>query len=346
MAKDKRVVVKAENKAVINTRPVQDYLTSGEAINIQLQGEAPRQEVVVFDDLERAIVKDHNGLTSIGLKSHAEIDDHLDDKSNPHQLTPEQVGAARTVHLHSTADLTDYPDTFPPVPHGHDDAYHPIVDFIDSAVGASDAGKPIKLNGSGQIDNSMIDLTTFNPVDSFDPSNGVEYPDVMGKGPGSFWIMKVFSNPTGVTPEPFYTFTTGALVGKDVTINDVMLITEAGWVIRSGTEYTGYYPLDGSMPITKPFAGGNQQIKNIADGSDMYDAATVRQLTILDNGKAEAFHSHVINEVDGLGPILDETVRSKQQSGVGSIVENFIVMSKAEYALITPTPGVVYGLKD
>jgi len=345
MAKDKKRVVIQESKAVINTRPIQEYLTSGEAINMQLQGQAPRQEVVVFDDLERLVISDHNGLTSIGSNTHAEIDDHIDDTTNPHELTPEQVGAARTDHSHSTNDLTDYPDVFPPVPHGHDDMYYNRGEHVDTSVGNTDAGKAVKLNGAGQIDISMIDASAFQPIGAFDPSDGTEYPDITGTAPGAFWLVDDLSNPTGVTPEPFYTFTGGSLSGQWVSSTDMMLWTATGWFIRRGKDYTGYYALDGSFPLTAPLSGGAQQLKNIADGLDQYDAATIRQLGILDNSKAEAFHSHPISHVTDLREQLAETVKSEQQAGVGGLVSNFLIMSKDEYASIIPEPGVVYGLK-
>ena len=58
-----------------------------------------------------------------------------------------------------------------------------------------------------------------------------------------------------------------------------MIIGVNGWdLIHSSIDSSVFYMLDGSQAITAPFAGGGQQIKNIANGTDDQDAATLGQL--------------------------------------------------------------------
>ena len=167
------------------------------------------------------------------------------------------------------------------------------TDHINTSNGTNDAGKPIVLNQNGQIDSSMLDTSTFYPVAAHDPSDGTEYPDTTGQTHGAFWWVETLANPTGTDPVKgdYYEFTTdpaasiedseiASLLGKQIFIGDFMVWAATGWGIMAGEmNPTLYYKLDGSHALTGPFAGGGQQIKNIADGSDSTDACTMQQLS-------------------------------------------------------------------
>ena len=191
------------------------------------------------------------------------VQNHENRTDNPHTVTAQQVG------------------TFP------------STDFVQESNGSSDAGMPIVLNQNGQIDASMLDTSTFYPVAAHDPSDGTEYPDTTGQEHGAFWWVETLANPTGTDPVKgdYYEFTTdpaasiedseiASLLGKRIYIGDFMVWAATGWGIMAGEmNPTLYYKLDGSHALTAPFAGGNQQIKNIADGSDSTDACTMQQLS-------------------------------------------------------------------
>ena len=69
---------------------------------------------------------DHVDLANIGTNTHAQIDTHIADNSNPHSVTAAQVGAYNT------------------------------SEFINTTTGAGDAGKPIKTDAGGLVDNSFL----------------------------------------------------------------------------------------------------------------------------------------------------------------------------------------------
>jgi len=155
--------------------------------------------------------------------------------------------------------------------HLHDDRYFQESEFIDVSAGAGDAGKPILLDSTGQIDPSMLDVSVFYYVDEFTPASGAEYPDTTGHTHGAFWVVQALTGD--------YTFTGGDLSGRIISNGDFMVWSAAGWsIMASEMNPTLYYKLDGTQALTAPFAGGGQVISNIADGVADTDAATVGQL--------------------------------------------------------------------
>jgi len=159
-----------------------------------------------------------------------------------------------------------------------DAAWAPIADthytkgeHIAVSLGTADAGKPIILNPQGQIDTSMINASTFYYVGPFTPETANEYPDTTGESHGAFWVTQGLA--------ATYTFQGGDLAGLNIDNGDFMVWGSVGWsIMRGEMNPLLYYKLDGSQAITAAFAGGGQQIKNIADGTDSTDAATVAQL--------------------------------------------------------------------
>ena len=151
-----------------------------------------------------------------------------------------------------------------------DDEYFTKTSFITTSAGSGDAGKPIVLNQQGQIDPSMLDVSVFYYVGPWTPTSGAEYPDTTGESPGAFWAVQ------GLAAD--YTFTTGDLAGKTVSNGDFMVWAAGGWSIMVGEmNPLLYYKLDGSQALTDPFAGGGQQIKNIAEATEGGDGVEYNQ---------------------------------------------------------------------
>jgi len=170
------------------------------------------------------------------------------------------------------------------------DNFYQKSDFIDMSEGVASAGKPVKLNASGEIDSSMLDVSVFTYVGPFTPTSSDEYPDTTGVTHGSFWGCE------GVDDTNGYTFSGGDLAGRTINNGDFMVWSDSGWsILLGGMDPSLYYKLNGSNPLTAPFAGGGQQIKNIADGTDVTDAATVGQLPDI-SGKEDSLG---VPSVDG-----------------------------------------------
>jgi len=156
-------------------------------------------------------------------------------------------------------------------------------EYVDKTDGIIDAGKPVKLNSSGLIDNSMLDIALFYFVGDWNPScdpslnPGCEYPDISSHNYGAIWIIQGLGG-SG------YTFQEGDLAGETVYDGDFMIYSLTGWSLMTGNINPDlYYRLDGQNAITANFAGGGYQIKNIADGSDPQDAVTFNQISYFSN---------------------------------------------------------------
>ena len=146
------------------------------------------------------------------------------------------------------------------------------TEYIDQSTGNTDAGKPIILNNDGKIDQSMIDIEALHFVGEWTPTAGNEYPDVTNETPGAFW------NIVGIPGSGEYIFQGGDLVGRMIKNGDFIIYGSDSWgIIENSVDPDLYYHLDGSRSITGPFAGGNQQIKNIAPGTDNTDAINLQQ---------------------------------------------------------------------
>ncbi|RLB79047.1 MAG: hypothetical protein DRH06_00060 [Deltaproteobacteria bacterium] len=171
------------------------------------------------------------------------------------------------------------------------------TDHIDVSSGVGNAGDPIILNGQGQIDASMLDVNSFHYVGPFTPADGAEYPDTSGQEHGAFWVVQALVDP--------YLFTTGDLTGQTIPNGDFMVWAAAGWSIMAGEmNPTLYYLLDGSQSITGDFAGGGFQIKNIADGVEEDDGASVGQLAAYLPIGGKAADSQLLDGIDSTGFLL------------------------------------------
>ena len=209
------------------------------------------------------------------------------------------------------------------------------TEFISVSGGTPDSGKPIVLNSQGQIDPSMIDASTFYYVGAWDPSdasNPSEYPDTTGETYGAFWVVGALvnpDNPGAPTGDLEYTFQSGDLAGKVIGIGDFMVWGTGGWsIMRGEMNPLLYYKLDGSQAITGPFAGGGQQFKNAAEGTDNSDLVTLSQLNN---------QTHEIDDINGLPAELDGKVNVAGDTMTGSLAVQdniFIDSDTTNYDLV------------
>ena len=141
--------------------------------------------------------------------------------------------------------------------------------FLDSSTGPNDGGKGVKLNPSGKIDESMLEIGGLTFIGSWTPTSGAEYPDTAGVEPGSFWMV------SGVDSVNGYTFTGGDLAGQTAYNSDTMLWGSDGWMLKTvSVDPDMYYRLDGVSPITADFQAGGHKLVNVAEPTTDDDAAT------------------------------------------------------------------------
>ena len=145
------------------------------------------------------------------------------------------------------------------------------TEHIDTFTGTP--GEPIVTAADGRISPTLINVESLHYVGPFTPSSSLEYPDTTGETSGAFWVISGLALP--------YSWMTGDLAGQTGENGDYMIWSDtSGWsLLESTLDPNTYYALDGSKAITGPFAGGAQQIKNIANGTDNNDAITVFQFS-------------------------------------------------------------------
>ena len=225
---------------------------------------------------------------------------HITNYDNPHQVTPDDVGAAPLHHTHPVSDVDDLQDDLDdkaPTHHIHAiadvtglqadlDLKAEIANVFDKTAylshsdGSADAGKPIVLNTSGRLDSSIAGSgLTF--VSMFTPTSGTEYPDETGHDSGSYWTIDNVDEVLG------YTFEAGDLIGITLFNGDHMILGTEGWGFRQiNIDPQDYYRIDGTIAISDAFAGGGQQFKNAAAATEAGDLVeyTQYQGTVLLNG--------------------------------------------------------------
>ncbi len=142
--------------------------------------------------------------------------------------------------------------------------YYSKSEYLTTSSGSGDAGKPVVLNNLGYIDSSMLDITAFEYIDSWNPSDGTEYPDTIGHNGGAFWIVQ------GVSGD--YTFTGGDLSGITTNDGDFMVWNGSEWThINHDVDPNAYYRLDGSQAITADFQAGGYKLTNVGAASNNSD---------------------------------------------------------------------------
>jgi len=161
------------------------------------------------------------------------------------------------------------------------------------------------LNSQGKLDPSMIEVTMFHRIDSWDPSWGDEYPDITGHTPGAFWDI-IFYDPQIHE----YTFSTGDLVGQTVKAGDFIIWGLGGWTIMPAVmNPIDYYRRDGTLPITANFDAGNFRLTKVAQGSAINDAVNVEQLQTKENtlGNPDISGKVLSSTADGIRSWIEMT---------------------------------------
>jgi len=185
-------------------------------------------------------------------------------------IDAQTVGAAWETHGHTISSTAGLQAAL--------DGKFDESDHISISVGSADAGKPIILSNSGQVDPSMIDTNAFSPVAPWTPVAGNEYPDTTTSSFGDFWWIE------GVTEDPdadSYTFVDvgGDLEGRTITNGDFMVWGTEGWGIMIGEmNPLLYYKLDGTSALTADFEAGGFKLSNLTAGALTSDAATKGQM--------------------------------------------------------------------
>ncbi len=196
------------------------------------------------------------------------------------------------------------------------------TDHLVVSSGSGDQGKPVVLDGTGKLHTSLIPSSTYYPVGSFTPTGGAEYPDTTGHSFGATWFVSGVNDSTG------YEFTGGDLTGQTVYNDDRMIYGETSWVIEKREDNSqDYYRIDGTVSITAPFAGGNQQFKNAADGVDAKDLVTKAQLdgvnTSLSNHTGDTNNPHSVTKAQvGLDFVIDSGDGSQFLANDGTYKES------------------------
>jgi len=218
-----------------------------------------------------------------------DLDNHKSNSNNPHAITAPDIGAAPKVHTHVIGDVeglqTDL-NNKAQVEHTHEisavtglqtqldskleegEAFKK-TDHITEGGAAVNAGKPIVLDSNGKLHPTLSGSGLY-PVAMYTPDAVNEYADPTGETFGAYWGI------IGVTE---YTFVGGDLAGETVHPNDSVIYGSQGWgVFKMTGGSSDFYRIDGTVAISAPFAGGGQQVKNIAVATEAGDAVEYSQI--------------------------------------------------------------------
>jgi len=102
-------------------------------------------------------------------------------------------------------------------------------DLLDISAGVADAGKPIKLDVSGKVSASMVEISSLQMRGDFTPELAQEYPSSYSLN----WAWYIKGGE--------YTWTTGSLTGLTYTTNDLLIYTTSGWIVNSSIGAENYY---------------------------------------------------------------------------------------------------------
>ena len=198
----------------------------------------------------------------------ADLNTHIADNLNPHNVTIGQIGAAPSIHQHPISDVAGLQSALDSKANNAE--VFKKTEHVQQSSGALDAGKPIVLDNTGNIDATMLGEGVY-PVGMWDPSGGQEYPDTTGYTPGASWTVYGLTGP--------YTFLAGDLAGITCNDGDQMIYGSDSWIYKAGlSDAAAYYRNDGTIAISAPFAGGGQQFKNAAGATENGDLVTYEQV--------------------------------------------------------------------
>jgi hypothetical protein len=130
---------------------------------------------------------------------------------------------------------------------------------------------------------------------------------------------------------------------------DYIVKGQYSWaIVESKIDASAVYMLDGSQAIIAPFAGGGQQVKNIADGSDASDAVTKGQLDTHINAdnphnldKSDVGLGFITTTGSGANYLADDGTYKPVESGGGGC-ETFTCLSDTPSSL--GNDGDVFGM--
>jgi len=201
---------------------------------------------------------------------------------------------AELYHTHNISEITDLDTELSNRP--------TMSEHIDFGHGTTDAGKPIKLNGNGIVDNSLLDIEPmWKNQGLWNPSTGTEYPDVsdpVATPINSFW--QVDGVGTG------YTFTSGDLAGKTVTDDTAMIWQGEFWYIRKlSLDPSLFYKLDGTEAIIANFAGGGYRYTYMGDGINPQDGINKRQLDSVNSALQDNIDTEESERITGDNALSD-----------------------------------------
>jgi len=146
------------------------------------------------------------------------------------------------------------------------------TEHIVASTGISDAGKPIILNGAGQLDSSLLGQGLYF-VAMYTPDAASEYPDDTGESTGAFWGVE------GVDASSGYTFTGGDLQGSTVYNGDMVVRGEQEWGYRNFGNVGGLYlRLDGSNSMLGNLPMGSHKIVNLSPATANGEAVEYSQI--------------------------------------------------------------------
>ena len=152
-------------------------------------------------------------------------------------------------------------------------------EHIDLSEGGAGAGKPIVLNNTGKIDNSLFDTVVITPRGTWTPTGGNEYP-TDAVAPLDAWAI------SGVDSGSGYTFLTGSLIGETVFNGDIIINFGVDEWLKFvfSSDPADYYKLDGSQAIMANFAANSYKLVSVGDGTADTDGINKGQM---DAGLAE-----------------------------------------------------------
>jgi len=128
---------------------------------------------------------------------------------------------------------------------------------------------------------------------------------------------------------------------KNCKQRDFMIISASGWsLMRGEMDPALYYKLDGTNAITSPFAGGNNQYKNMADGTDEQDGVNKRQLQAGLSGKADVSHQHSISDVTNLQTELDNRATDSELTTVDTKIEDHSIDASNPHSVTKSQVGL------
>ena len=249
---------------------------------------------------------------------------HISDVTNPHEVDAGDVGLAsvdntsdanKPISTATQLALNDKADNLELADYVRTD------ELIATSVGIADADKPVKTNGIGKIDSSLLEFQGLEFQGGFTPTTGTQYPLLPESG--FFWILNIA-----------WTWTSGDLNGKTASAGDHMVYGSNGWaLIAMDVDMEAYYRLDGDSPITADFNAGGFKLSSVSPGTLTTDGVNKAQLDAHANSTS---NPHAVTQADvGLSLVNNTTDLAKPISTATQTALN----TKADSSTLTAHIG-------